>query len=134
MCKALVCFVYDPEGQTPNPRAVETDLSEPEGELPSIVLSARCSIAPCLIGWVSLLCFDLVNFGCSVEWWEHECRQSRTTQARTEELSPIRVHVEIAVDASEYASLFIREVGRSLKVVVHDELRFYKDIRFTTFA
>jgi len=30
-CKCLICFVYDPEEQIPNPRGLEQDLSEPVG-------------------------------------------------------------------------------------------------------
>ncbi len=37
-CKALVCFVYDPEGLVANPRGIEADLSREEGPFPVRVL------------------------------------------------------------------------------------------------
>lgn len=32
-CDALICFVYDPEGQISNPRGLESDLNQKDGEL-----------------------------------------------------------------------------------------------------
>lgn len=32
-CKHLICFVYDPEGRIANPRGIETDLNEKDGNI-----------------------------------------------------------------------------------------------------
>lgn len=39
-CKALVCFVYDPEGRVANPRGLEADLSGPHGSVEVAVIIA----------------------------------------------------------------------------------------------
>jgi hypothetical protein len=37
-CKILMCFVYDPEGNIPNPRGIEADLSRDNGPFPVRVM------------------------------------------------------------------------------------------------
>ena len=37
-CKALVCFVYDPESRISNPRGIENDLRRPDDRLKVEVL------------------------------------------------------------------------------------------------
>lgn len=39
-CKALVCFVYDPEHRLANPTALEDDLADHDGPLPTVVIVA----------------------------------------------------------------------------------------------
>jgi REase_DpnII-MboI len=37
-CKTLICFVYDPDGRIINPRGIESDLAENNGDLDVKVL------------------------------------------------------------------------------------------------
>jgi hypothetical protein len=39
-CRALVCFVYDPGGHLRNPAALENDLTDLSGPMPTIVIVA----------------------------------------------------------------------------------------------
>ena len=39
-CRTLVCFIYDPNRHLDNPIALETDLAEPTGPMPTVVIVA----------------------------------------------------------------------------------------------
>lgn len=39
-CKCLICFVYDPDGYVKNPRGFESDLTEENEKLKTVVIVA----------------------------------------------------------------------------------------------